>query len=64
MFFMAYQGPGHESFSLIKLGGFIFVIIGVLFFEEILAIDGCKIVYKDDEADDAEEKVSLREKQE
>jgi len=45
MFFMGYQGPGHETFSIQKLGGFVFVIVGVLFFEEILAFEGYRIVY-------------------
>ena len=60
MFFMAYQGAGHENFHIEKLAGFVLVILGVLFFEEILAFEGCKIVYRDDE-EDAKEAVKEKE---
>ena len=54
MFFMAWPGESHEVFQLEKLAGFILVILGVLFFEEILAIEGCRIVYRDEEDEEDE----------
>lgn len=35
-FFMMYHGYGHESFSLMKLAGFLFVIFGVLWFNKVI----------------------------
>ena len=55
MFFMAYTGPGHEEFQIEKLVGFVLVILGVLFFEEILAFEGYRIVYRDEEEEDKKE---------
>ena len=56
MFFMAYTGPGHEEFQIEKLVGFVLVILGVLFFEEILAFEGYRIVYRDEEEEEDEPK--------
>ena len=56
MFFMAYPGPGHEEFQIEKLVGFVLVILGVLFFEQILAFDeNYRIVYRDDDEDEDNE---------
>ena len=52
---MAYQGSGHEEFQVEKLGGFVFVIIGVLFFEKILIFEGCSVKYHDEEEESEEE---------
>ena len=40
MFFLAYQGVGHEIFQAQKLVGFLFIVIGVLFFNKILTLEG------------------------
>ena len=60
MFFMAYQGSGHEEFQAEKLGGFVFVIIGVLFFEKILVFDGCAVKYQDEEEESDSEDEKLK----
>jgi len=40
-FFLAYPGFGQETFEILKLAGFVLIISGVLFFNEILVFDGC-----------------------
>ena len=47
MFFLAYQGVGHETFQAQKLVGFIFIVIGVLFFNKILTLDGLQSLKKE-----------------
>ena len=36
MFFLAYQGDGHEDFSFGKLTGFLLIVIGVLMFNKVI----------------------------
>ena len=59
MFFMVWPGEGHEIFQIEKLVGFVLVILGVLFFEEILAFEGCSIVYRDEEENESAENDSV-----
>ena len=41
VFFLTYAGVGHETFSYGKLGGFVMIVLGVLFFNKILNFDFC-----------------------
>jgi len=38
-FFLSYSGVGHETFSLVKLGGFALIILGVLTFNKVIQCD-------------------------
>lgn len=44
-FFLSYQGVGHEEFQPTKVIGFLFIVLGVLFFNNIIALDGCNIKF-------------------
>ena len=41
VFFLMYAGVGHEVFSYGKLGGFLMIVIGVLFFNKIVSMARC-----------------------
>ena len=41
IFFLLYQGPGHENFMWMQLVGFWVLVIGTLIFNEILIIPFC-----------------------
>ena len=43
VFFLLFTGVGHEQFSLTKVAGFQLILLGVIFFNKILVIDGCSI---------------------
>ena len=43
IFFLLYVGPGQEEFTMMKLAGFFLILIGVLFFNDILTFDGWSI---------------------
>ena len=45
IFFLIYTGVGHETFSFIKLLGFLMIVLGVVFFNQILGFVGCAIKY-------------------
>ena len=45
LFFLLKPGFGHETFSIIKLFGFVLIVMGVLFFNKILVIEGYGIRY-------------------
>lgn len=45
IFFLVYQGTGHETFSIFKLAGFLLIVLGVLFFNKILDLDGYRVRY-------------------
>lgn len=38
VFFLAYQGPGHETFNFLQLLGFIILVLGALMYNEILVL--------------------------
>mmetsp|Transcript_29139 Transcript_29139/g.33329 ORF Transcript_29139/g.33329 Transcript_29139/m.33329 type:complete len:125 (+) Transcript_29139:692-1066(+) len=38
LFFLAYQGKGHESFKVLQLVGFIVLVSGILLYNEIVVI--------------------------
>jgi len=44
-FFLLKPGFGHEQFSFVKLGGFVLIVLGILFFNKLLVFDGCSIRY-------------------
>ena len=48
VFFLTYAGVGHETFSYGKLGGFVLIVLGVLFFNKILNFDFCLGKTKED----------------
>ena len=41
MFFIFYQGPGHERFIWLELVGFVMLVLGTFVFNEILIIPFC-----------------------
>ena len=43
LFFLMYAGTGHETFSWIKLGGFVLLVLGVLIFNNIITFEGGQI---------------------
>jgi hypothetical protein len=43
-FFLLKPGFGHEVFSMTKLGGFVLIFTGVLFFNKILEFDGVRVI--------------------
>ena len=45
VFFLMKPGFGHETFSSVKLFGFVLILIGVLFFNKIFVIDGFSIKF-------------------
>lgn len=46
-----YQGTGHETFQIQKLFGFVLIVLGVLFYNRVLAFEGFKLRFlpKDEE---------------
>ena len=51
IFFLMYQGTGHETFQVQKLFGFVLIVLGVLFYNRVLAFEGLKLRFlpKDEE---------------
>ena len=51
IFFLMFQGTGHETFQIQKLFGFVLIVLGVLFYNRVLAFEGCRIRFlpKDEE---------------
>lgn len=38
VFFLAYQGKGHESFKILQLVGFVILVFGILLYNEIIVL--------------------------
>lgn len=52
VFFLLKPGFGHETFSVTKLGGFVLILTGVLFFNKIFVFDGLSIKYQGGEQEE------------